>query len=88
MEKAMNRVQHASNNAVLGAPPGATIEECNALPITRLQFADGTHACASYWQPSREELALLAAGRSVRLCVMGLTHAPVQIGVDGDGALT
>lgn len=80
----MERTQHRTNNSVLGAPPGATIEDCGALPITRVQFADGSNACVSFWRPSAAELELLQAGRHVRLCVMGTTHAPISLGVDGD----
>ena len=83
----MERSQHRTNNAVLGAPAGATIEDCGALPITRVQFAEGGHACVSFWRPSATELELLAAGKPVRLCVMGTTHAPISVGVDGDGVM-
>lgn len=33
------------------------------------------------------ELALIAAGNSVRLVVLGTTHPPLMLGVDGDGEL-
>lgn len=80
----MKRTQHPTNNAVLGAPPGIGIENCTALPITRVVFQDGDQACVSFWSPSAEELTLLNSGRSVRLCALGTTHAPLSIGVDGD----
>ena len=80
----MERTQHPTNNAVLGAPPGISIDNCGALPITRVLFTNGDQACVSFWRPSASELRLLNAGHSVRLCVMGTTHAPLSIGVDGD----
>lgn len=83
----MLRTQHPSNNAVLGAPPGASIEECGALPITRVRFEGGELGIVSFWRPTPAELALLQAGQPVRLCVMGTTHAPLSLGVDGDGVL-
>jgi len=83
----MNRTQHLSNNDVLGAPRGTPIEECSALPITRVRFADGMQGIASFWQPSAAEVALISAGKSVRLLVLGTTHAPIAIGVDGDGEM-
>ena len=83
----MNFTQHHSNNAVLGAPAGVPIEECRALPITRVVFADGAQACVSFWRPSAQQLELLAAGQPLRLCVMGTTHPPLSVGVDGDGEL-
>lgn len=83
----MNRHQHPTNNAVLGAPPGVPLDECNALPITRIQYSDGTPAVASYWRPTPAELALLNHGHAVRLTVLGTTHPPLMLGVDGDGVL-
>lgn len=83
----MNRHQHSSCNDVLGAPPGVPIDSCHALPITRVQFAGGEHGVVSWWMPSAEERELLLAGNAVRLCVMGVTHAPLLIGVDGDGVM-
>lgn len=76
----MDRHQHPTNNAVLGAPAGMPIDECNALPITRIQYSDGTPAVASYWRPTAAELALLSQGHPVRLVVLGRTHPPLMLG--------
>lgn len=83
----MDRCQHPTNNDVLGAPPGVKIEDCYALPITRATFSDGTPAVISFWQPTVEEQKLLAEGKPVRLCLLGQTHAPINLGVDGDGEI-
>ena len=83
----MNRSQHPSNNAVLGAPPGVSIDECTALAITRVHYSDGTPAVVSYWGPSQDELKLIASGKKIRLTILGTTHAPLCLGVDGDGIL-
>jgi len=83
----MDRHQHPTNNDVLGAPPGVPIDECGALPITRIQYSDGIPALASYWRPTPAELVLLARGSAVRLTVLGHTHPPLMLGVDGDGVL-
>jgi hypothetical protein len=79
----MNKHQHPSNNAVLGAPKGWDQGElpCSALPITRIQV-EGMDAIVSYWKPSENELALLAAGGSVALTVLGVTMPPVMLAVD------
>lgn len=79
----MQRTQHPSNNAVLGAPAGWDQTElpCGALPITRTE-AGGVPAVVSYWQPSAAELALLNAGKPVALWVLGSTMPPVAVGVD------
>lgn len=80
--------QHPSNNDVLAAPPGATPEECRALPVTRVVYVDArVQGVVSYWRPTAEELQLLNQGRAVRLSVLGRTHPPLALGVDGDGLL-
>lgn len=83
----MKRHHHPSNNDVLGAPPGVDIDTCEALPITRVLYPDGIAAVVSFWTPTADELALLNAGKSVRFQIFGRTHAPIYIGVDGDGLL-
>lgn len=82
----MRPTQHPSNNDVLQAPSGATVDECRPLPITRVRYGD-VPGMVSYWQPTAEQLALLAAGKPVWLSVLGHTHPPLAIGVDGDGRL-
>lgn len=80
--------QHPTNNDVLGAPRGVSIEDCTALAITRVQFGPGgPPGVASFWRPDTAELQLLNAGASVRLSIHGNTHAPVYVGVDGDGVM-
>ena len=82
----MNRHQHLSNNDILGAPKGVDIETCSALPITRVQWPDtGEFGVVSYWMPTPEELQRLNQGQAVRLSVIGHTHPPLLLGVDGDG---
>jgi hypothetical protein len=83
----MDRHHHRSNNAVLGAPPGVPIEECGALPITRIRYSDGTDAVASYWMPNDAERALITAGAAVRVIALGVTQPPMILGADGDGVL-
>lgn len=83
----MQRTQHPSNNAVLGAPPGMSIDQCSALPITRLVYSDGTPAVASFWKPTPDELERIKQGMAIRLTVLGHTHPPLLIEVDGDGLL-
>lgn len=79
----MKPIQHPSNNDVLGAPPGVSIEECRPLPITRVKFSNGVPAVWSFWQPSEAEREQIAAGAPVRFSAYGLTHPPIHIGVDG-----
>lgn len=84
----MRPAQHTSNNDVLGAPKGATVDECQALPITRVVWPEQQlQGVVSYWRPTPAELQLLNGGAMVRLSVMGRTHPPLAVGVDGDGLL-
>lgn len=79
----MNKHQHHTNNAVLCAPAGWDQAQlpCEALPITRIEV-EGMAAVVSYWKPSENELAMLAAGGSIALTVLGVTMPPVMLAVD------
>lgn len=79
----MQKIQHPSNNGVLGAPAGWDQGElpCNALPITRTHVGD-LPAVLSYWRPDADELAALNAGGAVRLWVVGATMPPVILDVE------
>lgn len=79
----MNRAQHPSNNAVLGAPTGWDQDAlpCDALPITRIEW-EGKPAVISFWRPSPEELAQLQAGAYVGVWVIGHTVPPMAVTVE------
>ena len=79
----MNKHQHHTNNAVLDAPAGWDQAHllCTALQITRIDI-EGMPAVVSYWKPSENELAMLAAGGSIALTVLGVTMPPVILAVD------
>ncbi len=79
----MRPTQHPSNNDVLRAPAGATVEECRPLAITRIKYEDGTPAVWSFWKPTEQEIQAIAGGAVIRLSAIGQTHPPVHIGVDG-----
>jgi len=89
----MRPIQHTTNNDVLGAPKGMTAEECCSLYITRVIYSPAAetkppvHGVISFWQPSAEQLELLNAGKPVFISILGTTHPPLSIGVDGDGQL-
>jgi hypothetical protein len=75
----MRVTQHPSNNAVLGAPPGQTTEECRPAPITRCLYGDGTRTVCTYWQPSDEERSAIAAGALICVEVVGVTMPPMNV---------
>lgn len=76
----MNIHQHPTNNSVLAAPHGASIEQCRALPVTRLQYPDG-QAVRSYWHPTDAERQAIANGHPIAVEVWGTTHPPMYVGV-------
>lgn len=79
----MRVTQHHSNNAVLAAPSGSTVDECRPAPITRVLYQDGTNTVATYWRPTEAERAAIAAGALVRVEVFGRTMPPMLVGADG-----
>lgn len=78
----MRPTQHPSNNRVLGAPAGVSQEElpCSAIAVTDIMHA-GVRAVASFWEPSAEERAAIAAGALVMLVVPGSTMMPAALEV-------
>lgn len=78
----MNKLQHPSNNRVLGAPKGWDQKElpCAALAVTDI-LVNGQQAIASFWQPDAEELAHIAAGAPIMLSVLGTSMPPVLLTV-------
>jgi len=70
-------IQHPSNNAVLASPSDMTVEQCRPLPITRVEYGDGTPAVWSFWQPTDAERA------AIRFEALGHSHPPISLSVDG-----
>lgn len=79
----MKYTQHPSNNTVYGAPQGVSIEECGALPATRVTYDNGQKAILSYWLPSEAEKAAILAGKPIVLSLWGQTMVPVSLQVEG-----
>jgi hypothetical protein len=79
----MEKVQHSSNNMVLGAPPGwqQDVLPCDALPVTLTEM-NGLPTVVSFWKPTADELLLLCAGGSVALSIIGESMPPVSLSVE------
>lgn len=79
----MQKIQHKSNNRVLGAPQGWDQDAlpCGALPITDTMVA-GLPCIVSFWNPSPVELETLNKGGSVALYIIGDTMPPVALEVE------
>lgn len=82
----MNKIQHPSNNRVLGAPPGMSHDQCSALAVTKIAYTNQDDplstpipAIRSYWTPTAEELKFLNEGGYVCLEVLGETMPPVIV---------
>jgi hypothetical protein len=80
---AMRSTQHPSNNDVLRAPGGSTVDECRPLAVTRVHYPDGTRGVWSFWRPTDAERAAIAEGALIQLCAIGSTHPPIAVMVDG-----
>ena len=78
----MNRMQHPSNNFVLGAPADWDQKAlpCNALPVTRTVH-EGKPVIVSFWMPTAEELALIKKGTPIQLWLIGHTMPPASLTV-------
>lgn len=64
----MEIVKHSATNHTFGAPADMQDGSCETLPVVLVRDEHGTWAC-SYWSPSDQELAALAAGSSIQLGV-------------------
>lgn len=78
----MNRMQHPSNNAVLGAPEGWDQKSlpCGAMPITQVTI-DGVPGIVGWFQPSEDERIAIANGAPIALWIIGNTMPPVSLEV-------
>lgn len=73
----MQPVRTETTTSVLGAPQGwdaAKDGPCGGLPVTRTSTS-----FYSYWRPTDSELADIANGKPIRLCVFGSGHPPVML---------
>lgn len=76
--------RHPKTTRWLGAPRGWDPQqhgECGHLAIADIQTAAG-QAMLSRWEPTPDELALLNAGGSIELRIVGGMHPPVSLIAD------
>lgn len=79
----MRAIQHQTANCVLQGGDGVA-----NLPATRVQFYDPTGAAPvdgfmTFWQPSPADIQAIMAGRPIQLEVLGGSHPPVKVSVEG-----
>ena len=79
----MKIFQHKSNNKIFAAPPGTPIEEVRPAPATMRWYGKDTMQTTirTFWQPSPEELAVLRAGGSVEVEIIGGVMPPMKVSV-------
>lgn len=78
----MKPIEFEGQTRLLGPPPGTPRGECGALPVVIHESGTFRQTFSSFWKPSPEELAALAAGAQVRLIVYGGGHPPVWVDVE------
>ncbi len=74
----MKPIETEHTNSILKAPPGQENEVMD-LPITRLNFDDGTRGVESCWKLSKEELDEVMRTGKVYFTCMGDTHPPILL---------
>lgn len=73
----MKPVKTKNANSVLRAPNDS--DNVDDLPITRVQYEDGTHAVESCWEMSEEELEIIKKTGKVFFLAIGATHPPILL---------
>lgn len=73
----MKPIKTENSNSILRAPEGS--ENVDDLPITRLEFTDGTRAVESCWELSEEELEIIKKTGRVYFLAIGVTHPPILL---------
>ena len=56
-------------------------DEYKTLHVRFSRFDDGTPVMETAWEPTPNELAVLVAGGSIRLMILGTQHPPILLGV-------
>lgn len=73
----MKPIKTNTTNSILKAPKGS--DNVDDLPITRLEFSDGTHGVESCWELSKEELERVKETGKVYFLAVGDTHPPILL---------
>lgn len=74
----MKPVKSKDTNSILKAPKGQE-DSVMDLPITRLEYKDGSCAVESCWELSNEELAIIKETGKIYFVCMGATHPPILL---------
>lgn len=66
--------------SVLDRPPQMTADQCDPLPVARIQYPDGTPCVISCWKPTKAELSEIQKTGRVWLSIVGVTMPPAYVG--------
>jgi hypothetical protein len=75
----MMPVDFEGSNTVLTKPKGMTDEQCMSVPAYRNIDDAGFPFTLTVWQPSKEDIDAINAGRPICLKVLGITPPPVSL---------
>ncbi|MBU3126751.1 hypothetical protein [Clostridium tagluense] len=75
----MKPVKTEFTNSTLKAPIGS--ENVVDLPITKLEYTDGSSAVESCWQLSKKELEKVKETGKIYFVCMGKTHPPILLDI-------
>lgn len=79
----MRAIQHKTATRVLGAPKGVEHHECTPITVTDIEYAGGGNGIRTYWMPTEEEKADIAAGKPICVEFWGTTMPPCVITTEG-----
>lgn len=72
-------IDFKERNVLYGKPEGWTDEQCMTLPVWKDVDEEGNPFCISVWQPSKEDLDALIAGRGLVLKLFFSVQIPVAM---------
>lgn len=75
----MRAIEFEGYNVILGKPDAMTDEQCLPLHAYRDIDTDGFPFILSVWQPSKEDIEAINAGRPVLLKICGQIMPPVAL---------
>ena len=76
----MDIINHPSCTKMLGAPEDMPEPNCNALPVAEVTDKWGAWS-VSFWQPTPDELTILAEGGTISLWVRAQNDAHPVVGL-------
>lgn len=80
----MRPIKTDLSNMIFKAPED--VEDCNDLPVRRVEFDNNTGILESCWELDEEDLEVILKTRKIYLGVLGNSHPVVCLGVSPIGS--